>query len=64
MTTTRTYELFDIVWDQGSKWTGFDTHAEAEAWLHGSARTGKIVRRTFSIDIPANRLHLYKEGID
>lgn len=67
MTTTRTYELFDIEWtnEDGSKsrWTGFDTEDECKSRIQNSGRAGRIIRRVWTVDIPDDRLHLYKPGI-
>lgn len=52
----RTYETFDIVFD-GATWTGYDTAAEAAAFLAGCSRPGTVVRRTFHVDFePGSRL--------
>jgi len=52
----RTYELFDIYWDRGSRWTGYQTEADAQAVIDSAAAhagdSGRIVRRTWDVTIP------------
>lgn len=45
----RTYELHDIVWVRGSRWTGYDTRAEAQAVIDFAGQDGKVVTRTFEM---------------
>lgn len=45
----RTYELHDIAWARGSRWTGYDTRAEAQAVIDFAGQDGKVVTRTFEM---------------
>lgn len=53
-TVTRTYESFDVAWDRGSRWTNYDTAAEAQAVIDGSPSTGKVVRNVWTHTWPAD----------
>lgn len=57
------YETFQICWEGGSRWTGFETLELAWAALQGASREGHIERETWSVDIPLSRLHIYRPGI-
>jgi len=61
---TRTYELFDIVWGDGARWTGYDTFVEAATVVLGARRFGSVVRRTWQVTFPAGSAHLYRAGVD
>lgn len=54
-TTFRTFESFDIVWDRGSRWTNYDTAAEAQAVIDfagdRSGSTGHVERKTWEIKL-------------
>lgn len=72
----RTYELFDISWvnhdeETGgtykSRWTGYQTAAEAQAVVdyaagQGSGRVGTVERRTWDTIIPAGYENVYRPG--
>lgn len=45
----RTYELHDIVWARGSRWTGYDTRAEAQATIDFAGQDGRVETRTFEM---------------
>jgi hypothetical protein len=60
--TFRTFELFDISWDRGSKWTAFDTADEAQAVIDGSPSSGEVVRRTWEVEVTADNEHLLQPG--
>ena len=60
MTETRTYELFDILWDRGSTWTAFDTRGEAQAVIDGSPSEGTVVRRTWTVEVTDANRHLLR----
>jgi hypothetical protein len=52
----RTFELFEIVWDRGSRWTAYYSEAEAQAVIDGCPSAGHVERRTFEVEITdANR---------
>lgn len=60
--TFRTYELFDISWDRGSRWNAYDTADEAQRIIDGSPESGTVVRRTWEVEVtPANE-HLLQPG--
>lgn len=46
-TLVRTYELFDIRWARGSRWTGYWTREEAEATIAACSDHGTVERRTW-----------------
>jgi hypothetical protein len=54
-TTYRTFESFDIAWDRGSRWTNYDSAAEAQAIIDHAAtisgQGGQVVRRTWEIKL-------------
>jgi hypothetical protein len=61
LTITRTYEAYAVAFARGTRVTGFDTEAEAVAYLGAAA--GEVERSTFDVEIAAERLHLYRPGI-
>lgn len=59
MVEVRTYERFEIAWDRGSRWSGYQTHQEAQWRLDLSKESGRVVRSTFQVEIPVDKVHLY-----
>lgn len=53
----RTFELFDIEWFENgkrvSRWTGFDTKAEAVGTVARATREGQVIRRVWDAAMTA-----------
>jgi hypothetical protein len=60
MTETRTYGIYSIRWNKGSVWSGYQTRQEAEAVLNRGDNLGQVMERTFSVDVPKGKAHLYR----
>lgn len=60
MTETRTYAIYEIRWNRGSTWSGYESRQEAEAILQRGDNLGQVTERTFSVDVPKGKAHLYR----
>jgi hypothetical protein len=63
MVIERSYETFAIEWNDGSRWSGYESAAEAEAVAGRSSRDAEVARSVFTVWISPERLHLYQPGI-
>ena len=65
-TIFRTYETFEIVWDRGSRWTGYDSAEEAQAVIDGTTHgEGRVNRSTFEVRLHPELLGrgMYRPGL-
>lgn len=67
MNTIRTYEQFAIAWADGSRWTGYESAAEAQATVDFAAgrggRVGTVERTTFDVELSPALRRIARPGI-